>query len=418
MSVRAVAIICARNEELRIRSALAGLIGEGLEVVLIDHDSTDGTVAIGREFLGRGLLGIERLPWRGRFSLVEQLEAKSQVIDQLDHDWIVHVDADEWLSAPEEGQTLLDGLSAADSAGYNCVNFSEFVFIPKPGEDASLVDYPRALTRYYFYEPENPFLLRAWKNGAGLENRQHAGHRLSGPARPYPRDFPMRHYICLSQAHAEEKYLTRRFDDSEVARGWHRDRLLATKESLRFPSDDFRLRTLPYWASKHFDRSCPVKSHFWEWGSDGESVLSPAAAAVKTSISLAARRLAQVAHRDRRPGFEGGLSDSLATTIFDRDSAAGLRALRADMYRCIARLEELEQGRADEREMAGLPVPKTQPAPQPATADERAEWARAQSLERLRRLCGQAGRQISEARRALAAFDRVYDASRGVSEER
>ena len=261
---RAVAILCVRNEELHIASALADLIGEGLEVVLIDHESTDRTVQIARGFMGRGLLSIERLEWTGRFSLTQQLEAKAQVIERLDHDWIVHVDADEWLSSPDEGQSLLDGLRAADAAGYNCVHFNEYVFVPRPGENLEGTDFRRAATRYYFFQPRYPFLVRAWKNHAGLENRAFGGHLLSGDAHLYPRDFPMRHYIFLSEGDAERKYLDRLFDDAEIVRGWHWDKLKATKENLRFPSDD-RTHELPHWSSKQFDASAPHKEHYWEW---------------------------------------------------------------------------------------------------------------------------------------------------------
>lgn len=244
--------------------ALADLIGEGLDIVLIDHDSTDRTVPIARQFTGHGLLAIERLPWTGYFSLTEQLEAKRRIIERLDHDWIVHVDADEWLSAPEARQTLLGGLEAADAAGYNCVHFNEFVFVPRPGEDFTGTDYRRRLTRYYFYRPHYPFLLRAWKRKAGLDNRDKAGHLLCPGARWFPQDFPLRHYIFLSEAQAQSKYLTRKFEEGEVARGWHFDRLRATKQNLRFP-DDHRMATLSAWDSKEFDTSKPVKEHYWEW---------------------------------------------------------------------------------------------------------------------------------------------------------
>jgi len=269
--LRAVAIMCARNEEAHIWSALTDLIGEGCEVILIDHDSADRTVAIAREFLGRGLLAIERLSWTGRFSLTEQLDAKWRIIDRLDHDWIVHVDADEWLSGPDPGQTLLQGLRAADAAGYNCVHFNEYVFVPQPGEDLwGMEDYRRRLTRYYFFQPRYPFLLRAWKNRAGLENRDHAGHLLSGEARWYPRDFPLRHYIFLSETHARRKYLTRQFDEAEVGLGWHRDKLRATSETLWFPGDE-RMHFLPRWSSKHFDAGTPFTEHYWEWALPGSA---------------------------------------------------------------------------------------------------------------------------------------------------
>jgi glycosyltransferase involved in cell wall biosynthesis len=262
--VRAVAIMCARNEEVHIRSALTDLIAEGLDVVLIDHESGDATVPIAREFIGRGLLGIERLPWTGRFSLIEQLEAKQRVINLLDHDWIVHVDADEWLCSPDSGRTLLDGLRAADAFGYNCVNFNEYVLLPRPGENLYGDDYRKRATRYYFYQDKYPNLQRAWKHHSGLENVTHAGHLLSGPVRMFPREFLLRHYIFLSEAHAERKYLSRSFDEDEVARGWHHDRLIATMQNLEFP-DNERMRTLPRWSSKQFDESEPLPEHYWEW---------------------------------------------------------------------------------------------------------------------------------------------------------
>ena len=256
--------MCVRNDAIYLRSALAALIDEGLDVVLIDHDSSEPTRALARRYLGRGLLGIERLPWRGRFSLAEQLEAKRRVAAQVDHDWIVHVDADEWLSAPHEGQTLLDGLRAADEAGFNCVNFNELVFVPRPGEDLFAPNYRARSLRYYFYRPLYPFLMRAWKKDAGLDNRTFAGHLLTGDVRMCPLDFPLRHYIVLSEAHAARKYATRHFDAAEIRLGWHQDRVLAQESGAAFPADD-ALHRLAHWSSKDFDLSAPRARHFWEW---------------------------------------------------------------------------------------------------------------------------------------------------------
>lgn len=262
--MRAVAIICARNEEVHIRYSLEDLIGEGLDVVLIDHESVDRTAAIAGEFLGRGLLSIERLEWKGYFSLREQLNAKAHIVDKLDHDWIVHADADEWLTAPDAGQTLLEGLAMVDAAGYNCVNFSEFVFLPRMGEDFTGTNYRRRMTRYYFYRHHYPFLLRAWSRRSGLDNRQNAGHVFSNDAQWFPRDFQLRHYIALSEQQIEQKYLARKYADDELARGWHCDRVRATKENLRFPDDD-RLQIFPDWHLKDFDTGRPHDKHYWEW---------------------------------------------------------------------------------------------------------------------------------------------------------
>ncbi len=272
---RAVAVMCVANEEVHIESALRDLIGEGLDVILIDHDCDDRTIALAHQFLGRGLLSIERLHWTGQFSITEQLDAKWRITERVHHDWIVHVDADEWLSAPEPGQTLLDGLRAADAAGYNAVHFNEFVFVPRPGEDLYATDYRRRSTRYYFHQPHYPYLLRAWKHRSGLDNRPFGGHLVSGPVRQYPIDFPMRHYIALSESHVRRKYVGRSFADAEVAHGFHYDRVDLTRNSLRFPSDgDGHMRTLEHWSSKQFDTTAPVSENYWLWRQDSATAAS------------------------------------------------------------------------------------------------------------------------------------------------
>ena len=69
----AVAVVAARNESVHIRRCLRDLIAEGIDVILLDHDSTDDTVAKAKEFLGKGLLSIERFPWAGVYPLAELL---------------------------------------------------------------------------------------------------------------------------------------------------------------------------------------------------------------------------------------------------------------------------------------------------------------------------------------------------------
>ncbi len=268
--MRVAAILCTRNEELHVESTLRDLIAEGVEVAMIDHNSTDGTLAIAKAFLGRGLISIEHLAFDGIFSLTTQLQAKWELAERLNHDWLIHVDADEWLMGPSIDQTLVEAIGQADRDCYNCINFNEFVFVPGPGEDLTACDYRRASTRYYFFCPKHPFTVRAWKNDGTLDNRRNAGHFIDGEVRLSPIDFHMRHFIFLSEQHARKKYLTRRFAQEEIERGWHGDKLRATSENLVF-SDDARIRKLSHWTSRDFDTSEPHQQHFWEWN-DGRDL--------------------------------------------------------------------------------------------------------------------------------------------------
>jgi len=63
--VRVIALIAAYNEERFIAGCLEHLIAHGLNVYLIDNDSTDRTVKFAEPYLGRGLIGIEAIPRDG-----------------------------------------------------------------------------------------------------------------------------------------------------------------------------------------------------------------------------------------------------------------------------------------------------------------------------------------------------------------
>ena len=254
-----------RNEEVHIARCLDDLLSGGIDVILIDNGSEDETVAIARRYLGRGLQSIEHLPWRGSFSLREQLLLKRCIVDRLHHDWVLHADADEWLCAPEPGLSLSEAIERVDREGFTCINFEEIVFVPWPDEDFTRCAYTREMTTYYFFQPSRVRLERAWRRKIGADNVSFAGHQLrSEGAKLYPTSFVLRHYIALSHAHAVRKYVERRFDLSETELGWHGNRLaLRPPDLLLRPSP--HLRRLERWNSQSFDRSAPAAKHFWQW---------------------------------------------------------------------------------------------------------------------------------------------------------
>jgi Glycosyl transferase family 2 len=263
--MRAVALNCVRNEEPHIAHCLDNWRASGCDVVLIDNDSEDRTLDIGRGYLGRGLLSIERQPWTGCFQLVEQLRIKRRLIRYLDHDWVIHSDADEWLCPPWPGATLLDGIRRVDAEGFNCINFVELVFAPWPEQDFTFSDYTRRMKTYYFFAPAHPHRMLAWRRDLEADNVEGAGHVLTGSGiQLYPTDFVMRHYIALSLEHAISKFVPRRYDPAELARGWFYNRLNIAPERLALKPSPY-LRELDQWDTVDFDRSMPAAKHFWEW---------------------------------------------------------------------------------------------------------------------------------------------------------
>jgi glycosyltransferase involved in cell wall biosynthesis len=263
--LRIAAIVCVRNEAVHIARCISDLLDDGIEVVLIDHSSEDRTVEIARQYLGRGLLAIEKLPWLGYFSLRQQLSRKKAIIDNLTHDWVLHVDADEWLRPANPELTLTEAIGQVDRAGFTCVNFEEMVFVPWSDEDFIGEDYSRQMTDYYFFEPVCERLMRAWRRDIDADIISGGGHLLfSTDLKVYPQNFINRHYIMLSREHGRYKYASRRFDALELAMGWHCNRVdICGSDLILKPSP--HLRRLDRWDSANFDRSEPATTHFWEW---------------------------------------------------------------------------------------------------------------------------------------------------------
>ena len=65
--IRILAIISTRNEENYINYNLKHLIDQNIDVYLIDNSSTDRTCEIAKKYLGKGLVGIEKINYDGFF---------------------------------------------------------------------------------------------------------------------------------------------------------------------------------------------------------------------------------------------------------------------------------------------------------------------------------------------------------------
>jgi hypothetical protein len=231
---RPLAIMPAFNEADVIYHAIGALVAGGVDVYLIDHESTDGTVAAATPWLGRGLVRIERFPDDARYSernhgaMVwrEILGRVQQVSGEIPADWYVFVNADEFREAPWPGMTLSEALREVDELGYSAVNFELFNFRPiddgyVPGAD------PRGHLRHFEAPGRHDLLqVKAWKRQPQVVDLvEHGGHDvLFEDKRVFPIPFLLRHYPIRSSEHGIRKVLAERmprFAEEERAGGWH-----------------------------------------------------------------------------------------------------------------------------------------------------------------------------------------------------
>ena len=127
-----VAIIAAYNEADIIGAAVRDLIDQDISVYLLDDGSTDSTVQTVEPYVGRGVIGIERLPppeaGPGEFNLKQIVRRKAQLAATLDADWFINHDADEFRESPWGDVPLQEAIRRVDVLGYNAIDFACFDF--------------------------------------------------------------------------------------------------------------------------------------------------------------------------------------------------------------------------------------------------------------------------------------------------
>jgi hypothetical protein len=264
--MRITAIIAARNEAVYLPVTLRHLVDCGISLAIIDNESVDSSRDIYESFREH-IVSQTSLPYKGYFSLTDQLAAKSRLRAEIASDWWIHQDADEILESPRSGESLREGIERIASAGFDTINFDEFVFTPtRQNASHKRGSFVRSMKSYYFFEPKPMRLLRAWRDLPSIKQVD-GGHRViaSSPLRCCDDAFVLRHYIVLDQAHADTKYSARRFAPDDLANGWHGNRL-HVPSSVVLP-DESELHTLASWNSKQFTKEFPRKCHFWqrEW---------------------------------------------------------------------------------------------------------------------------------------------------------
>ncbi|EGV19326.1 glycosyltransferase [Thiocapsa marina] len=257
----ALAILATYNEQRFVRACIENLARQGFETYLLDNESTDGTVEIARQYLGRGLIAIESLPRDGFYRWERILQRKVEIAQTSGHDWFMHVDADEIRLPPPPFRTIHEALGEVDSQGYNAVNFAELCFVPTREEpDHDHPQFQDTMRRYYAIRPFPHNRLNLWKRQASSPDlASSGGHQIGFPElKVYPTDFLMRHYLFLSTAHAKEKWIDRHYDPEELERGWHRSRARLQASAIRLQSsNELRL----YRSDQELDASEPLQAH-------------------------------------------------------------------------------------------------------------------------------------------------------------
>jgi hypothetical protein len=228
--VRVTAIISAYNEADIIAQTVADLVLQGIAVHVIDDHSTDGTVAALRD--SSGMVRIETLerppgapgsvnefPWSG------VLVRKQQLARELDADWFIHHDADEFRESPWGHLNLRQGIELVDRLGYNAIDFAVLNFWPTHDRFDPASDVRDSFPYYEAGARFDEVQVKCWKKTPDVELVSSGGHEaVFEGRRVFPLRFLLRHYPIRGQAHGTRKVFDERrgrFSADERQRGWH-----------------------------------------------------------------------------------------------------------------------------------------------------------------------------------------------------
>ena len=228
-----VAIIAAYNEADIIERVVADLINQGVQVYLLDDNSTDGTAAAIEPYVGRGVVAIERLPGAtagsgegpGPFDWGRILRRKTELATTLDATWFIHHDADEFRESPWSHLSLNDAIRHVDTLGFNAIDFAGLDFWPTHDGFRAGDDVRDTFRLYSELAPYSRLQVRCWKKTDGLDLISSGGHEAKfADRRIFPVRFILRHYPIRGQTHGERKVFHERRDRfliHERAKGWH-----------------------------------------------------------------------------------------------------------------------------------------------------------------------------------------------------
>lgn len=263
--MRVTAMMFVRNGAEYLPRCLRHFAEQGVEVAVLDHGSTDATPEILRAHRGAPVLATRSLPYEGLFDLEQMLLIQREQARRIGADWYILAGVDEIMQSDRPGETLRDAIARVAAAGFDSINFNEFVFVYEDDAVSYVgTDYVETMRSYYHFAPQPIRLVRAFRAGLAVDNLESGGHLLPlDRIKLYTGTFALRHYITLGRAHAVAKYVGRKFAPKNLARGWHHNRVNLSAEQFAAPPAEnlFRLAN----PSAPLDATRPFTTHFWQW---------------------------------------------------------------------------------------------------------------------------------------------------------
>jgi len=272
------------NESDIIESVVVHLLSQGIQLVILDNGSTDGSFESCSRFLGRGVSSLEQLATdRLDFDLL--IAKLYEMALKQRPDWVLLSAADEFLESPYAHLSLQGAIELEDRGGYNMVQFNNFEFWPTEKDENSHESDVRKRLKYYTFNDNLQF--RAWKACPGITVTGTVGHYPIFPDKVKVRiprtKYVLRHYRIRSYQHGLRKVFSERLpryssEERRKGRHVHYDNFRQEKQFFIINSENLNkyVEDGKWIAKKTFD---------WTWGVEGKSWAQPPKSQLSVKIA-------------------------------------------------------------------------------------------------------------------------------------
>jgi hypothetical protein len=146
-----LAIVAVHNERKRLPALIDYYRKQGIDVFVIDNESTDTTY----KYLLKNKIKFSRLYTKGAFDLNQIWQEKLKYWDLFKADWGIYADIDEFPVTSEFKGRLKALIEKRDSEGYNRIRMPHYMFFP--------VNLRRDPKTAYFYQNQTRGNLAKFK---------------------------------------------------------------------------------------------------------------------------------------------------------------------------------------------------------------------------------------------------------------
>lgn len=233
------------NEEEIIDQTITHMQSHRVPLVVIDNGSTDDTFGILKKYPKDVIVEISRIKTK-HFTLGFLLRTLHNMISKYQPEWMLLLDADEFLEAPARSMSVREAIALESSRGFNLIQFDNFEFWPtEKDKDSNDKDIRRRIRHYSW---NDNWQFKCFRNYPGTNIELSGGHLPIFPrgirVNLSPNRFVKRHYMILSYKHGmrkvHEERLPRYSEDEKKRWGLHKYSRFGREEEY-FVIDSSRL---------------------------------------------------------------------------------------------------------------------------------------------------------------------------------